>query len=238
MPVGGRKNTAVPRLWWHGRDYFAVRFEEASMDAHLRAGIAIYNAGGYHPAHDAWEDHWLELESGTDDELFLHGLIQFTAAIFHARNRNWSGATGLAESGSSYLADLPATYRGVNVGEVRACLEQLAADPEAIERRRPLAVTHDGRAVTPTDLDFEGTAVAAEVLAEEDGYDEAVVEQAAAFGRKDLTEERTGSQFVTLLFDFVRQPADRDIIFQRLSEHVQRRANRENDVAGLFEERE
>ncbi|MFB6301121.1 MAG: DUF309 domain-containing protein, partial [Halobacteriales archaeon] len=51
------------------------------MDAHLRAGIAIYNAGGYHAAHDAWEDHWLDLESGTDDERFLHGLIQFTAAV-------------------------------------------------------------------------------------------------------------------------------------------------------------
>ena len=26
------------------------------MDAHLRAGVAIYNAGHYHAAHDAWED--------------------------------------------------------------------------------------------------------------------------------------------------------------------------------------
>ncbi|NIS31883.1 MAG: DUF309 domain-containing protein, partial [Actinobacteria bacterium] len=60
------------------------------MDAHLRAGIAIYNAGGYHAAHDAWEDHWLELEAGTDDERFLHGLIQFTAAVHHAQGANWT----------------------------------------------------------------------------------------------------------------------------------------------------
>jgi len=55
------------------------------MDA-LRAGIAIHNAGHYHAAHDAWEDEWLELDDGSDERL-LHGLIQFTAAIHHARNR-------------------------------------------------------------------------------------------------------------------------------------------------------
>jgi predicted metal-dependent hydrolase len=73
------------------------------MESHLRAGVAVYNAGQYHAAHDAWEDHWLDLEQGTDDEQFLHGLIQFTAAVHHARTRNWSGATGLASSARDYL---------------------------------------------------------------------------------------------------------------------------------------
>ena len=68
------------------------------MREHLRAGIAVYNAGEYHAAHDAWEDYWLDLERGTDDERLLHGLIQFTAAVHHAEERNWEGAVGLAES--------------------------------------------------------------------------------------------------------------------------------------------
>jgi hypothetical protein len=205
------------------------------MDAHLRAGIAIYNAGGYHAAHDAWEDHWLDLESGTDDERFLHGLIQFTAAVFHARNRNWSGATGLAESGRAYLAGLGDEYRGVDVAGVRTALDALAHDPERIERARPLPLTHGGKAILPTDLGFESTAVAAEVLAEEHGYDEERIERAVEYARADLDSGKTESPFVTLVFDFVREPDRRGIVAQRLGEHVQRRAHRESDVEGLFD---
>jgi len=208
------------------------------MEANLRAGIAIYNPGGYHAAHDAWEDHWLDLETETDDERFLHGLIQFTAAIYHARNRNWSGATGLAESGRGYLTDLPADYREVNVGAVRTYLETLERDPEYIERRKPLPLTHDSEVIGPGDLGFEATAVAADVLAEERGYDEGLIERAIEYGRADLQDEKTASPFVTLLFDFVREPDNRGIIVQRLGEHIDRRASREEDVSGLFEKRE
>jgi predicted metal-dependent hydrolase len=208
------------------------------MEAHLRAGVAIYNDGGYHAAHDAWEDHWLDLETGSDDEQFLHGLIQFTAAVHHARDGNWSGATGLAESGREYLRAVSASYREVNVGDVRRYLTALEADPERIERAAPLALTHRGEVLAPSDLGFEATAVAAAVLAEANGYEEEPIERAAAYGGADLTTERTASPFVTLLFDFVREPADREIVYQRLSEHVDLRSQQENDVEGLFDRRE
>jgi hypothetical protein len=205
------------------------------MEAHLRAGVAIYNAGGYHAAHDAWEDHWLELASGTDDERFLHGLIQFTAAVYHARNRNWSGATGLAESAGDYLAALPGTYRGVDVSAVRVSLDSLARDPEVVERRPPPRLAHGGVEIGPADLDFEATCVAAAVLAEAEGYEESTVERAGEYARTDLERGRAESPFVALLFDFVREPDRRPTITQRLSEHVGRRADRQSDVEGLFE---
>lgn len=208
------------------------------MEAHLRAGIAIYNAGQYHAAHDAWEDHWLALESGTDDEVFLHGLIQFTAAIYHARNRNWAGATGLAVSAREYLAPLSGTYRGVNVDAVRSALATLATDPEVIERRRPLMLTHDGEALGYDSLGFEATCIASVVLAEELGYDESVLERATTYARQDLDAGQTESPFVTFVFDFVREPKQRDIIVTRLREHVERRQHRDDDVAGLFADRE
>jgi len=206
------------------------------MNAHLRAGAAIYNAGYYHAAHDAWEDHWLGLASGTDDELLLQGLIQFTAAVYHARNRNWSGATGLAESAGEYLADLPPEYRAVNVGTVRDYLGALERDPERIERGPAPALTCEGRALGLADLDFEATAVAAEVLAEELGYDEATVEQGVEYARADLDAGEEGSRFVTLVFDFVREPDDRALVAQRLAEHGKRRAHRDADVEGLFDD--
>jgi predicted metal-dependent hydrolase len=205
------------------------------MDTHLRAGVAIYNAGYYHAAHDAWEDHWLDLESGTDEELLLHGLIQFTAAVYHARNRNWSGATGLAESAEMYLADLPPAYRDVNVETVREYLAALERDPERTERGTAPSLTHGERALTLEDLDFAETAVAAQVLAEEFGYDEGSIEAAVEYARADLDAGEEGSRFVTLLFDFVRDERNRAVAAQRLAEHVQRRASRNADVEGLFE---
>jgi hypothetical protein len=204
------------------------------MDADLRAGVAVYNAGYYHAAHDAWEDRWLDLPDG-DDERFLHGLIQFTAAVYHARNRNWSGATGLAGSGREYLADLPTDYRAVNVDTVRTYLAALERDPERVERGPPPRLTHAGETLTPRDLEFDATAVVAGVLAEELGHDEATVDRAVEFARADLAAGETGSQFVTLLFDFVRDSTHRAVVFERLDSHVEARETREGDVDGLFE---
>ena len=203
------------------------------MNAHLRAGVAIYNTGAFHAAHDAWEEYWLALDSG-DDERFLHGLIQFTAAIHHATRRNWLGATGLAASAREYLADLPPAYREVNVGEVRKYLAALEADPECIERASPLSLTIAGRALALPGLDFAASAVVAGVFAEEGEYDEEVIERAVAYAREDLTSEGT-SPFVALVVDFVCDPANRGIAYQRLTEHAERRAARESDVDGLFE---
>lgn len=205
------------------------------METHLQAGIAIYNAGNYHAAHDAWEDQWLALPQESDDEQFLHGLIQFTAAVYHATERNWAGATGLAESARGYLAGLPSVYRGVDVAAVRTYLGTLEADPEVIERRRPLSLTYRGDKHTVSDLDFEASAVAAVVYAEEGVYDEDVIEQAIEYAKTDLTAGSGTSQFVTFVMDFARDATNRGVVFQRLSEHVRRRARKESDVEGLFD---
>ncbi|WP_415378640.1 DUF309 domain-containing protein [Halosimplex sp. TS25] len=206
------------------------------MDAQLRAGVAVYNAGRYHAAHDAWEGRWLDLPEG-DDERLLHGLIQFTAAVYHARERNWSGATGLADSAADYLADLPPDYHDVNVATVREYLAALERDPERIERGPAPALTYEGAALGLTDLDVDGAFVAAGVLAEDLGYDEEVIERATRYARADLEAGDEGSEFVTFLLDFVRDADHRGIVFQRLSEHADRREHRESDVDGLFEER-
>ncbi len=206
------------------------------MRANLRAGIAIYNEGHFHAAHDAWEEHWLDLESGTTNERLLHGLIQFTAAIHHASNRNWSGATGLAESAREYLSRVEPADVGVNVDTVVSYLIELGRDPEYIERRRPPDLQHDGVAITFADLDLAATGVVAAVLAEADGYDEEMIASANEYAIGDEAANAVSSPFVTLLFDFVRQPADRPIVHERLSAHVDRRRGKETDVSGLFEE--
>jgi predicted metal-dependent hydrolase len=204
------------------------------MRAHLRAGVAVYDEGRYHAAHDAWEEYWLDLESGTDDERLLHGLIQFTAVVHHARERNWSGAVGLAESAGEYLADLPAGYRGIALDPVRQFLARMAADPEHLERVGPPSLTHEGESLGYDDLDFEATTVVATVLTEADGYDEAAMERAIEYAREEVDAGTSGT-YTGLVFSFVRDPAKRGIVFQRLAEHIQRERSREADVEGLFD---
>jgi predicted metal-dependent hydrolase len=205
--------------------------------AHLQAGIAVFNEGEYHAAHDAWEDRWLDLEEGTDDERFLHGLIQFTAAVHHATNGNDEGARGLAESAAEYLDGLGDTHRGVALDTVRPFLSRLAADPALLARAEPEPpqLTYEGRALAYDDLGVEATAIAAEILAEEMAFDPAPIRRATTYAREDLSVGYESSEFVALLFDFVREPENRGIVHDRLAAAVSKRAREEDDVAGLFD---
>lgn len=210
---------------------------KATLAAVLRAGIAVHNAGEHHAAHDAWEDRWLRLERGSDDERLLHGLIQFTAAVYHARNRNWAGASGLADSAGDYLNGLPSGYREVNVDAVRAYLRRLRVDPEFAERRRPLRLRHGGRAPSLADLGFDAAAVAARVLAAKfEGYDESVLARATEYAHEELRdEEGARTRFTALVMDFAADADNRPLVYRRLREHVDRRDRRAEDVEGLFD---
>jgi hypothetical protein len=203
------------------------------MEAHLRAGIAIYNAGHYHAAHDAWEAHWLDMPDG-DDRDFLQGLIQFTAAVYHTTTDNWDGARGLAGSAQDYLDGLGAVYCDVALDAPRIYLEALERDPRRVGTSPPPPLKYDGRAIGLDALSLAETAVAATVLAEELGYDEATIEQAVTYAKADAAADEETSPFVTLVFDFVRDPDHRPIVAQRLGEHVQRRRQREADAENLF----
>jgi len=206
------------------------------MRANLRAGVAIYNEGRFHAAHDAWEDYWLDLDSGTDDELLLHGLIQFTAVVYHLEQNNDAGAQGLAESATGYLSTLPADYRGIDLANVRPFLETIAADPARARETEPPKLRHDGQPLGYDDLDFAATAIVATVLAEEDGYDLDAIEAAIAYAREEIDTAGDGP-FTGLVFAFVREPDRRATVVQRLQSHVDRERGKEADVDGLFEKR-
>ncbi|WP_254546404.1 DUF309 domain-containing protein [Halomarina pelagica] len=204
----------------------------ADVNRHLRAGVAVYNAGEYHAAHDAWEEPWLELDAGPEKD-FLQGLIQFTAAVHHAVEGNPAGATGLAASAREYLDGLGAAFRGVALDPVREYLRDLEADPAVVERRPPVRLEIGGRTVSVADLDFEESVVAARILAEEHGFDPELIERAARYGRADLDAGRATSPFVSLVMDFA-QGRNRALVYRRLSEHAARREHEEGDVEGLF----
>lgn len=210
---------------------------DADLEAALRAGAAVYNAGEFHAAHDAWEDRWLDLESETDDERLLHGLIQFTAVVHHARNGNWSGATKLAESADGYLSAVdPDATRDVAVAAVGRWLRAFRADPERIERTSPPKLRVGDEAIEPGLLTLAEVAIAAVVVAEAYDYDGSVVADAVRFARE--ASDPDSAREATFLRDFVADASHRPLVFQRLGSLVERRRRKEEDVSGLFESRE
>lgn len=216
------------------------------MRANVRAGVALFNDGFYHAAHDPLEAAWLESDRDDTRGRFLQGLVQLTAAVHHARGRNWEGCVGLAESGREYLAAVPDAYGGVDVSLVRRVLDSLVTDPAVVERRPMPVLAVDGEHVTRDRLELDAAALAAEALAEERGLDESVIERAAAYARED--RDRAGSDDVIatrgrneaaklerFLVDFATNDEDYDIVYTRLADHVDRRDHRADDVDGLFD---
>lgn len=197
---------------------------------HLRAGCALFNDGYHHAAHDAWEDRWLELEQGTADERFLHGLIQFTACVHHLDSGNVEGAFGLAESAATYLDGLPAPHRGVALDPVREFCDRVAADPHAVEAGAAPHLTHGDEVVRLGDLAFPAAAVAAPILAEAVELDPGPVATAA-----DIAQGEAPSPFRGLVHDLVRRPEQRSLIHDRLRRHVERRELADDAVDDLFE---
>lgn len=215
------------------------------MRANVRAGLALFNDGFYHAAHDPLEAAWLASDRDDVDGRFLQGLVQLTAAVHHARNRNWEGAVGLAESALEYFDPVPRSHRGVDVALVERVLETLASDPEVVERRPMPWLTYDGERVTREDLAFDAAALVAEALAEERGLDEGVIGRAVAYVREDRDREATDAlaasardesdKLARFVVDFATNDTDYDIIITRLADHVDRRDQRASDVDGLFD---
>jgi hypothetical protein len=207
--------------------------DDRAFEDRLRAGVALYTAGRYRAAHDPWEAAWHE--AAGDDDPFLHGLVQFTAAIHHGLGGNREGAVGLARSAQGYLADLPSDYRGVDLDAVRGFLPELERDPQAA--REPPELRLEGRRLTLSDLEFPAARHAAAAVAEDlDGYDEELVERAGEYAVADLEAGRATTPFVALLLDFV-DPGEtsRALVYARLERHVEKRDAEESDVDGLFD---
>jgi hypothetical protein len=190
---------------------------------HLRAGAALFNAGHYLAAHEPLEERWLQAPRGERDDC-LQGLVQASAAVHKARTGNWSGAVGLAESGSGYLD-------GCGYEPLRAWLVRLESDPELAERERPPPVRVNGDIVSPANLRFPAAGIAAEALAET-REDDAIV-RAVEYAERDIAAGDETSEFVTLTLAYLRD--DGSAVRDRLAQHVERRHAKEADVQGLFE---
>ncbi|WP_221089103.1 DUF309 domain-containing protein [Deinococcus aquaedulcis] len=95
--------------------------------AALERGAALFAAGHWWEAHEAWEAPWL-LARGPD-RAFLQALILLAAAL-HKRWHHGSTAHRNFYKAERYLDTLPAEYAGVDLQRLRAEVWAALHDPE------------------------------------------------------------------------------------------------------------
>jgi hypothetical protein len=83
----------------------------------LAEGVALFNAGRFFEAHEAWEEAWRR-ESGAR-RLLLQGLILVAAGWLKRDAGNAQGAWTLFSRALERLQPLPSRCEGVDVGGLR-----------------------------------------------------------------------------------------------------------------------
>ncbi|WP_415488618.1 DUF309 domain-containing protein [Candidatus Hikarchaeum yamanae] len=208
--------------------------EDEKLKVHLEAGIAIYNSGEYHAAHGAWERYWLKLEKGSEDRLFLQGLIQFTAIIYHGTNENWRGMRGLVESSLGYLEKIPEVYRGVDIGLIREYLIEISQDVESFSQEKIPIIAYRGDKMELAGLEIESVFLAAEVISEEvEAYEYEIIKEAISYARGGF-EEGKYKKIEQLIVAFVKNPDLRGMAYGQIRSRVERMRESGKDIKKLF----
>jgi len=84
-------------------------------------GIRLFREGEYFLAHETLEEHWVEADPA--ERPFLQGLIQLATGFHHLVRGNVTGARLQFTKARSRLDGYPATHEGVDVGGIRAFLD-------------------------------------------------------------------------------------------------------------------
>lgn len=103
------------------------------FDTCLAEGVALFNAGRFFEAHEAWEEAWVR-ESGPR-RLLLQGLILVAAGWLKRDAGNARGAWTLFSRALDRLQSLPSHCEGVDVSGLRP---QVASWREGEAPDRPL----------------------------------------------------------------------------------------------------
>ncbi len=88
----------------------------------IEEGRALFNAGRFFEAHEAWEDAWRQ-ETGRGRRL-LQGLIQIAAGLHKASGGAAGACARLLEAGLEKIADSEEPALQAFSAEVRASLEE------------------------------------------------------------------------------------------------------------------
>jgi uncharacterized protein len=107
----------------------------------LAEGAALFDAGRFWDAHEAWERAWIRLPKGSDERRFYQGLILLAAAFLHrdrartAPERSTWPALRCYRSAMQKLEGLPDEMLGLDLAGLRraaaSCFDPVAEGGDA-----------------------------------------------------------------------------------------------------------
>lgn len=106
----------------------------AGEEAHLDHGIALFNAGKFWEAHEAWEEIWMNHPE--DGRFFIQGLIQLAAAYHQLQRKVYRGVLIHLKQAEERLRLFPPDFLGI---DVPAILQVIADSLAAIGTQASLA---------------------------------------------------------------------------------------------------
>jgi putative PIN family toxin of toxin-antitoxin system len=102
----------------------------SALHPQAKEGLRLFNEGKYFEAHEALEAVW-RAETGRIRELY-QGILQAAVVYHHILRGNYAGAVKVYGSCMKWLNAWPESCRGVNVGQLRADLEQVIAEVQRL----------------------------------------------------------------------------------------------------------
>jgi len=110
------------------------RWEHDTLRQAVVHGVALYNDGAYHEAHDCFEAEWYNYGSGTTESAFAHGMVQVAAGAYkHVDFEDDDGMRSLFGTALQYLHGVPNDYYGVDALSVRTTLTNALDEPAVLE---------------------------------------------------------------------------------------------------------
>jgi hypothetical protein len=107
---------------------------DAYLEHWLRRGVALFDAGYYWEAHEAWENAWHALGRRGPGADLVRGLIKLAAAGVKVRERQPHGVRTHADRAAGLFAQARAAegatqLLGFQLDWLEACARRLAAEP-------------------------------------------------------------------------------------------------------------
>ena len=107
---------------------------QGKLPPHAKEGLRLFNAGEYFEAHEALELAWRE-ETGQVRRLY-QGILETAVTYLRIQRGNYVGAVKVYDRSRKWLRDWPDVCCGVNVGKLRADLDQVIAEVQRLGPER------------------------------------------------------------------------------------------------------
>ena len=107
---------------------------QGKLPPHAKEGLRLFNAGEYFEAHEALELAWRE-ETGQVRRLY-QGILETAVTYLRIQRGNYVGAVKVYDRSMKWLRMWPDICCGVNVGKLRADLDQVIAEVQRLGPER------------------------------------------------------------------------------------------------------